>query len=239
MGNRKISTDLKDAALRLWELGWEEKDIMQGLVVSRASLYRWKRLFEETGSTAKPPSPLCGRPRIITHAVLSACLDIYQKEPDVYLDKLRWHLTINHDICISISALQKNLVDVGLTRKLLHCIARERCKQQRNDHWSVINDDLASDSDMLIVADETSKNDHTLARRYGRSPAGMPAYHTYNFVQGIGYSVGAAMSKEGYLAVKVIPGAFDSFDFFDFVAEQVVRRSFAWAGLAEASFNYL
>jgi hypothetical protein len=46
----------------------------------------------------------------------------------------------------------------------------------------------------------------------------MPAYYTYNFVRGSGYSIGAAMSKEGYLAVKVIPGAFDSFDFFDFVA---------------------
>jgi hypothetical protein len=35
---RKISKDLKDAALRLWELGWEESDIMQDLVVSHASL---------------------------------------------------------------------------------------------------------------------------------------------------------------------------------------------------------
>jgi hypothetical protein len=62
MGNRKISTDLKDTALRLWELRWAEKDIMQGLVVSCASLYHWKRLFEETGSTAKPPTPLRGGP---------------------------------------------------------------------------------------------------------------------------------------------------------------------------------
>lgn len=222
MGNRKISTDLKDAALRLWDLGWEENDIMQGLVVSRASLYRWKKLFAEIGSTARPPSPLRGRPRIITHAVLSACLDIYQKEPEVYLDELRWHLAINHDIPISISALQKNITDAGLTRKLLHRIARERKKQQRDEYWNVINDDLAGDSDVIVVADETSKNDHTLARRYGRAPAGMRATYSYNFVRGPGYSVGAAMSKEGYLAVKVVPGAFDSFDFFDFVAEQVV-----------------
>ncbi|KAJ7726614.1 hypothetical protein B0H16DRAFT_1665712 [Mycena metata] len=167
---RKISRDLKDAALRLWDLGWEEDNIMRGLVVSWSSLYRWKKLFEESGSTIRPPSPLVGRPQTITRAVLTACYDIYQKQPDLYLDELRWHLAIHHDIDISISALQKNLKDVGLTRKLLHKIARERD----------------------------------------------------------GYSVGAAISKDGYLAVKVIPGVFDSFDFFDSVAEQVLPQMNEW-----------
>ncbi|KAJ7100547.1 hypothetical protein C8R44DRAFT_598574, partial [Mycena epipterygia] len=115
MGYRKISADLKDAALRLWDLGWEQSDIMQGLVVSCSSLYMWKKLFEEIGSTTRPASPLHGRPRIITQAVLSVCYDIYQKEPDVYLQELCWWLVIHHDIVISISALQKNLDDVGLT----------------------------------------------------------------------------------------------------------------------------
>lgn len=32
----------------------------------------------------------------------------------------------------------------------------------------------------------------------------------------------AALSKNGYIVVKVVPGSFDSFDFFDFIAEQVV-----------------
>lgn len=51
----------------------------------------------------------------------------------------------------------------------------------------------------------------------------MPATtDAYTFGRDEGYSVAAAMSKEGYLAVKVLPGAFDSFDFFDFVAEHLV-----------------
>ncbi|KAK6983910.1 hypothetical protein R3P38DRAFT_2807493 [Favolaschia claudopus] len=36
------------------------------------------------------------------------------------------------------------------------------------------------------------------------------------------------LMKEGYLAAKVIPGAFDSWDFFDFVAEQVITSMNAW-----------
>ncbi|KAJ7191724.1 hypothetical protein GGX14DRAFT_328056, partial [Mycena pura] len=189
---RKISKDLKDAALRLWDLGWEEADIMQALVVSRASLYRWKKLFEELGSTVRPPSPLVGRPRIITRAVLTACYEIYQKDPDIYLDELRFWLAIHHDIVISISGLQQNLDAVGLDRKLLHKIARERDQQQRSDYWDRATTDA------------------------------------YAFNRDVGFSVAAAMSKEGYQAVKVLPGAFDSWDFFEFVAEQVVPSMNAW-----------
>ncbi|KAJ6521562.1 hypothetical protein DFH09DRAFT_997561, partial [Mycena vulgaris] len=117
MGNRKISAGLKDAALRLWDLAWDERGIMQGLVVSRASLYRWKKLFEEIGSTTRPPSPLIGRPRILRQTILSACYAIYQTDPDIldFLEELRWWLALHHDIVISMSALQKNLDDVGLT----------------------------------------------------------------------------------------------------------------------------
>ncbi|KAJ7037750.1 hypothetical protein C8F04DRAFT_952290 [Mycena alexandri] len=197
---RKISRDLKDAAMRLWDLGWEEDEIMRGLVVSRSSLYRWKSLFQELGTTTRPPSPLVRRPRIITRAVLTACYDIYRKEPDLYLDELRWHLAIHHDIVISISALQKNLDDVGLTRKLLHKVARERDKQQRQDYLDAV----------------------LLRSYYGRT------INAYEFNRRQGFSVGAAMSKDGYLAVKVVPGAFDSFDFFDFVAEQVLPQMNEW-----------
>ncbi|KAF7337054.1 Tc1-mariner class transposase [Mycena venus] len=226
---RKISWDLKDAALRLWDLGWEEVDIMQGLVVSRASLYRWKKLFEELGTTVRPPPPLVGRPCIITCAVLTACYNIYQKDPDIYLDELQFWLTIHHDIAISISALQENLDAVGLDRKILHKIARECDQQQWDDYWDVVNNDLSGDSDLFIFADKTSKNDHTLARKYGRAPSGMRATtDAYAFNRDIGYSVGAAMSKEGYLAVKVLPGAFDSWDFLEFVSEQVVPLMNAW-----------
>ncbi|KAJ7621677.1 hypothetical protein B0H17DRAFT_836477, partial [Mycena rosella] len=48
---------------------------------------------------------------------------------------------------------------------------------------------------------------------YGLAPAGMGADKTSNFVRGDPHTVAAAMSKGGYLAVQVLPGSFDSFDF--------------------------
>jgi hypothetical protein len=47
MGNCKISRDLKECALQLWELGLEELDILQRLAVSCSSQYRWNTIFEE------------------------------------------------------------------------------------------------------------------------------------------------------------------------------------------------
>ena len=105
MVNRRISPDLKLAALRLWDLGWDEIDIIQGLAVSHSSMYRWKALFEAIGDVVWPPSPLHGRTRIICRAVLTAVQDIYRAEPDLYLDELVFWLAVHHDIVISKSAL--------------------------------------------------------------------------------------------------------------------------------------
>jgi transposase len=178
MGNRKISRDLKECALRLWELGWEELNILQGLAVSRSSLYRWRVIFEEYNDVNRPPSPLRGRTRIISRAVLTAVHDIYRNDPDIYLDELVFWLAVHHDIAISKSALQKNLEEAGLTRKLLHKIAQERNEEVRQEYWDVINGELEGNSDLLVMADETSKNDLTLARRFGCALAGERAAFT-------------------------------------------------------------
>ncbi|OJA14827.1 hypothetical protein AZE42_13795 [Rhizopogon vesiculosus] len=54
MGNRKISSDLKECALRLWNTGWDIEDIQNALGVSRASIYRWETVFAEFGTHFNP-----------------------------------------------------------------------------------------------------------------------------------------------------------------------------------------
>ncbi|KAF8225770.1 hypothetical protein L208DRAFT_1504264 [Tricholoma matsutake] len=60
MVNRKISSDLKDCALRLWNHGWDEQDICNALLVYWSSLYCWQKIFWEFGSVNKLLSPLTG-----------------------------------------------------------------------------------------------------------------------------------------------------------------------------------
>ena len=206
----------------LRELGWEELDIIQGLAVSQSSIYHWRKLFEETGDVIQPLSPLHGHTCIITRAVLTAVQDIYNGEPDLYLDELVFWLALHHDIVISKSALDTNLKEAGLTRKLLHKIVIERDAQLRQNYLDIIDGKLQGDSNMLVFADETSKNDHTLAHRYGLAAVGERATFSDVFVHGQRWSLVVAISKKGYIATKVVPGSFDFFNIFDFVAEQVV-----------------
>ncbi|KAF8955173.1 hypothetical protein BDZ97DRAFT_1597388, partial [Flammula alnicola] len=60
------------------------------------------------------------------------------------------------------------------------------------------------------VLDETSKNEHTFARRYGRAPLSERAQLRDVFVRGDRYSLVAAMTTGGYIAAKVVPGSYDS-----------------------------
>ena len=135
---RKISKDLKECALRLWEAGWSRSDICDALWISTASLYRWQENFNQFGTVSRFPSGLQGRPRIIALVAMTAIKEIYSEHSDTYLDELQWYLAVHHDIAISLSALQENLVKAGLTRKILHKIASERNEELRAQFLHVI-----------------------------------------------------------------------------------------------------
>jgi DDE superfamily endonuclease len=184
-------------------------------------------LIPTHGSVNKPPSALLGPARILTRAVLTAVHTLYTMDPDLYLDELVLWLAIHHDIAISVPALQQNLTKAGLTRKILHKIALERdevLRQQWRDMQA--GDDFLADGSQFICLDETSKNEHTYARRYGRAYSGDRAELKDVFVRGDRYSLVAALSVNGYIAAEAFPGSFDSIDFLEFVQEQVVRLIF-------------
>jgi hypothetical protein len=163
MVNRRISADLKDCAIKLWEAGWHRSDICYALSVSPASFYRCRLIFEEFGTTTKPASPLIGWPHLITLAVLTAVKELYENHPDTYIDKLQWFLAVHHDIPISIPALQQNLEKAGLTRKLLHKIACERDVQTRTDFLHAIRTEFSGTGTEFVVIDESCKNEHNVA----------------------------------------------------------------------------
>jgi hypothetical protein len=94
MGNCRISPDLKERALELWNLGWDAEDICFIFHVSPRSLYRWRDIFDEFGSITKPPSPLRGRDRIIGLAALTSVTEVYFHDSTIMLTELMWHLAI-------------------------------------------------------------------------------------------------------------------------------------------------
>ncbi|KAJ4474512.1 hypothetical protein C8R41DRAFT_847853 [Lentinula lateritia] len=118
--------------------------------------------------------------------------DIYRTNADTYLDELMWYLVIHHDTVISKSSLHENLRKAGLTRKLLHKIALERDEALRAEYSNMIRTQFSGSGFEFVTVDESSKNDHTLSRRYGYSLCGQPAESEEPFIRGKRYSLAAA-----------------------------------------------
>ncbi|PPR01443.1 hypothetical protein CVT24_001906, partial [Panaeolus cyanescens] len=219
---RKISSDLKECAMTLWQAGWSRVDICSALCVSVASLYRWRDVLDTFGSVERPSNPLRGRPRLIGIVAMTQLQSILSNHPDTYLDELQWHLAVYHDLPISLSAIHVNLKKAGLTRKLLHRIAQERDEERRASFVHSIQHDFSGTGDEFIAIDESSKNDHTYNRLRGWATRGKPAHIEAPFIRGEHYSMVAAMSTQGYIATRIVPGSVDSFTFFDFIVEDVL-----------------
>ncbi|KAF8223624.1 hypothetical protein L208DRAFT_1072901, partial [Tricholoma matsutake] len=98
MVNQRISDNLKECTLSLWDRGWEMEDIIDAILVSCASIYHWKAIFEEHRSFNRPQLALCGRTRIITRAVLTAVHALYGRDSDLYLNEWVLWLLIHHNV---------------------------------------------------------------------------------------------------------------------------------------------
>ena len=102
MGDRHISEDIKNIALKLWNQGWGIEEIYNTLEILHASLYWWEVIFAEHESVICPPSPLRGQNlRILTHALIQACQDLFSQECNLFLDEVVAWLALEHDIMIS------------------------------------------------------------------------------------------------------------------------------------------
>jgi transposase len=219
---RHISKDIKDRALFLLENDYIPEDIAEILGISMRSISRWTNNLEAFGSVIPPPNPSHGRPRILNPDMTHDLVTLIAEAPEMYLDEIQDWVALVHDVGISKSALHKNIRDCGMTYKLLQKAAVERDEEARAQ-WKA-NMQANWVARQCVVVDETSKDDRTLARIYGRAPQGNRATFLAHFVRGQRYSMVAAMGVEGYIATHIIEGSVDGDEFFDFIVNSVVRR---------------
>ena len=218
---RKISKDVKDRAIDLHYQGLILHDIRDLLGISLRSLSRWKRNQEVYGSTLPPPTHLAGRPRILSgEQVLSICEQL-NRAPEMYLDEIQDWVALTTQTSISKSALSELIQDAGYSFKMLHKAASERDEEERAAFRNWAGDFVTAD--MVVTADESSKDNRTIFRRWGRSIRGTPAGVHTKFTRGERYSILAAISVDGYVATRVVLGSVDSHEFFKFIISEVVR----------------
>ena len=217
---RCISQDVKERALWLLEHNYIPDNVADILGVSDRSIRRWENNMEQYGSVVPPPPLNRGRPRILNADMTHDLATLISEAPAMYLDEIQDWIAIVHDVGISITALHENIQDLGITYKVLHKAAVERDEEART-HWK---EEMRANwvARQVVVVDETSKDDRTLARFYGRAPSSLRANVPATFVRGQRYSMVAAMGVEGYLATRVVEGSVDGGEFFDFIINEVV-----------------
>lgn len=165
MGNRKISDDLKEAALRLKARGIDsDAEIARITNISVSTLYRAQRRQRLTGSVAKALAIGRGRPRFLTRADLFYLVRLARHKPTLSLDEYVRRLEEYRFLPISIATMHRTLAQAGLNIKRVQKLASERDPALRADFVRRIGEHPAT---CLITLDETSKNDRSYARLWG------------------------------------------------------------------------
>jgi transposase len=221
---RHISKDLKDRALWLISHGYAPEDICEIFDISQKSIARWKQNNRLYGSVVPPPNPMQSRPRILNADMTHDLYTLLEEAPEMYLSEIQDWIALAYEVHISTAALHANIRDAGITFKLLRKAAAERDEDLRQEWIQDVNTHFMASQ--MVFVDETSKDDRTIYRHYGRAVAGRRATISANFVRGERYSMVAALSLDGYEAVHVVPGSVDGEGFLDFIVNAVVRYTF-------------
>ena len=114
----KIDNGVKEQALQLIAEGWPIERVIEAIGVSRCSIGQWTDNYETFGSF-KTPAVIAGRPQILNSTAVEGLHDLLVESPGLYRDEIAEYLTLYHDLPISITALHDNLIDLGLTRKVM------------------------------------------------------------------------------------------------------------------------
>ena len=216
-----ISKDLKNRALWLLEHDYIPTDVSDIFGVSERSILRWRANQAQYGTVIPPPQAVRGCARILNSDMTCNLFMLIEESPELFLDEIQEWFAIAYDTGISRTTLHDNIRDCGLTYKLLRKAAAER-DDDRREEW-MENMRMHHIARQLVMVDETSKDDRTIYRHYGRAPAGHRATIHANFVRGDRYSMVAALSMDGYEALSVVPGSVDGEAFFDFIVNDLVR----------------
>ncbi|KDQ08220.1 hypothetical protein BOTBODRAFT_91589, partial [Botryobasidium botryosum FD-172 SS1] len=175
---RHISPDLKELAVALLADGSSHREVADFLDVAINSISNWSTLLSDTGAVVRPPSSIRGRPRLLSARILDAIALLLREHPTLYLDELARWISTHYNVTISLSTLQHNLRDTGLTNKVVQKAPIERDAVRREAWVDYMSTYYVARQ--LVFVDESSVDNRTLHRNRGWAPAGERALPKMN-----------------------------------------------------------
>jgi transposase len=126
MVNRKISDDLKAAALRLHARGDSMKEITRITGLSMSTLARIRRRYRLTGKISRSPTIAPGRPRHLLQSDIRYLLALAHHNPTLFLDEYLKCLQKWHYLTTTLKLIHVSFERVGLRVKQVQKLASER-----------------------------------------------------------------------------------------------------------------
>ncbi|KJA26468.1 hypothetical protein HYPSUDRAFT_132666 [Hypholoma sublateritium FD-334 SS-4] len=191
---RKISDDLKEAALRLDARGHDNAYQIAAITgFSVRTFYRIRAQKLQTGTVAKAAAIGRGRPRTLLRRDCEYLLRLARHKPTLFLDEYSKRLQQNRELSMSMAIIHQTLERAGLNVKHVQKLAAERDPFLRADFRRRIGQYPAN---YIISIDEVSKDDRTYTRLWGRA--------------------------QGIIASRVLEGSFHHDTFLEYLRDDVV-----------------
>jgi hypothetical protein len=215
-----LSRDVKWAALRLFDLGiMDLDDILDCCGFSLRTWWRIRGYWHKYGDVVPPPKAKHGRPRLLHCDDITYILRLVEFRPDWFLDEFLHLLEKNRLISVHFTTIFRTLERCSVSRKKLKVIAEERDEDARMDFICRM---ARYDAAQIQFIDETSKNDKTVARRFGRARRNRRAVKKGKFVRGRRVSAVACMSLDGIVSKRVVEGSMNREMFMEWLEFSVV-----------------
>lgn len=221
MGNRRISDDLKEAALRLQDRGRDStREILKIVAFSRSTLHRTRKRKVLTGHVTKAVAHGRGRPRTLAEQDADYLVRLARHKPTTFLDEYRERLERYRHLPASLSTIHRTFTRNRMSLKKIQKMAAERSPSARADYSRRI---AIYPAHYLITIDEVSKDDRTYARIFGRSEIGARAECSQPFVRKRRFTGVAAMALgKGIIGAKVVEGSLCRKTYVEFLRDSIV-----------------
>jgi len=220
MPYRKISKDIKIAAMRLYEDDILSKPaILDYLSISSRTFDRILALWNATGEVVRETNGIRGRPRILHFSDVEYLKRLIRHRPDWFLDELQYLLQTNRFIAAHFTTIHRELVQAGISEKKIKKVASERNEDLRADFIARM---AQYTPEQLGFLDEVSKDERTAFRTRGRSRKGTRAVMKGVFVRGRRFSAEGLLSIDGMVANTVVEGSMTPTLFIEYLEFTVV-----------------
>jgi transposase len=201
---RKVSRDIKIAAMRLYEDDILSKAaILDYLAFSTRTFDRVLALWNATGDVVRHANGVHGRPRLMHFSDIDYLKRLIQHRPDWFLDELEYLLQTNRFIAAHFTTVHRELVRAGISSKRIKKLASERNENLRADYIARM---AQYTPEQLGFLDEVSKDERTAFRVRGRSRKGTRAVIKGVFVRGRRFSAEGLLSMDGMILSTVVEG---------------------------------